>query len=192
MARFLTCKEAKDIAPRRIKPTKSTKTTILIVGEGPTEKAFLQYLKELYVTRDDDFAVKIEYGSGGAPCSVVQKAIRLRGSRAYDKCYVLFDADRPLETDYKLSDRMNKRPRIEILKATPCIEGLFLAILKHPGFFQNSALSDNCKREFHAKYISEDKKMDKRSYMDKSPRTVLDECRTQVLELDVILKTMQV
>lgn len=179
------------MTPRRMKPTKSTKITILIVGEGPTEKAFLQYLKELYIARDGDFAVKIECGSGGAPCSVVQKAIRLRGSRAYDKCYVLFDADRPLETDRKLSDRMNKRPRIEVLKSTPCVEGLFLAILKYPGFSQASASSDSCKWEFHAKYISEDKKMDKRSYADKFPRTVLDERRAQVLELDVILRAMQ-
>lgn len=180
------------MTPRRIKPTRNTKTTILIVGEGPTEKAFLQYLKELYVARDFGFTVKVECGSGGAPCSVVQKAIRLRGSRAYDKCYVLFDTDRPLETDYKLSDRMNKRPRIEVLKATPCIEGLFLAILEHPGFSQASAASDDCKRDFHADYISEEKKMDKRSYVAKFPKTMLDGRRAQVSELDLILKAMQV
>ena len=103
-----------------------------------------------------------------------------------------FDADRPLETDYKLLDRMNKRPRIEVLKSTPCIEGLFLAILRHPGFSQVSASSDNCKREFHAKYISEDKKMDKRPYADKFSRAVIDERRAQVLELDVILRAMQI
>lgn len=180
------------MTPRRIKPTRNTKTTILIVGEGPTEKAFLQYLKELYLARDYAVAIKVECGSGGSPCSVVQKAIRLRGSRAYDKCYVLFDADRPLETDYKLSDRMNKRPHVEVLKATPCIEGLFLAILKHPGFSQVSAVSDSCKRDFHADYISEEKKMDKRSYATRFSKTILDSRRGQVPELDIILKAMQV
>lgn len=180
------------MTPRRIKPTRNTKTTILIVGEGPTEKAFLQYLKELYVARDFDCAVKVECGSGGSPCCVVQKAIRLRGSRAYDKCYVLFDADRPLETDYKLSDRMKKRPRVEMLTATPCIEGLFLAILGHLGFSQASATADNCKRDFHTGYISEEKKMDKRSYVAKFPKTMLDGRRAHVSELDLILKAMQV
>ena len=180
------------MALRRARPAKITKTTILIVGEGPTEKAFLQHLKELYINRDDEFVIKVECGTGGAPCSVVQRAIRLRGSRAYDKCYVLFDADRPLETDYKLSDRMNKRPRIEILKSTPCIEGLFLAILKHPGFSQTSASSSNCKREFYEKYIPADKKTDKRSYADKFPSALLDGSRTNVSELDVILRAMQV
>ena len=86
----------------RAKPTRSSKTTVLVVGEGPTEKAFLQFIKELYIMRDADIVVKVECGSGGAPCSVVQRAIRLRGSRAYDKCFVLFDADRPLETDGQL------------------------------------------------------------------------------------------
>lgn len=41
-----------------------TKKTVLIVGEGPTEKAFLQYLKDVYVTREKNIAVKVECGSG--------------------------------------------------------------------------------------------------------------------------------
>ncbi|MBU1809374.1 MAG: RloB family protein [Candidatus Omnitrophica bacterium] len=180
------------MALRRKKLIKGIKTTILIVGEGPTEKAFLQHLRELYINRNDEFVIKVECGTGGAPCSVVQRAIRLRGGRAYDKCYVLFDADRPLETDYKLSDRMNKRPRIEILKATPCIEGLFLAVLKHPGFSQANASSSRCRREFYDKYISADKKTDKRAYGDKFSRALLDGRRTNVSELDLILKAMQV
>jgi hypothetical protein len=52
--------------------------------------------------------------------------MRLCGGRAYDKYDVLFYADRLFETDRKLSDRINKRPRIEVLRSTLCIEGLFL------------------------------------------------------------------
>ena len=177
---------------RRIKPTKNTKTTILIVGEGPTERAFLQYLKELYILRENNFAVKIESGTGGSPSSIVQKAIRLRGSRGYDKCYVLIDADKPLETDFKLADRMKKRPRIEVLKVTPCIEGLFLAILKHSSFSQRSASSDYCKKEFESTYMASDRKTDKRSYVDKFLKTLINERRASVPELDLILKAMQI
>lgn len=177
---------------RRVKPTKNTKVTILIVGEGPTEKAFLQYLKELYILRDDNLSVKVESGTGGSPATIVQKAIRLRASRGYDKCYVLMDADVPLETDFKLADRMKKRPRIEVLNATPCIEGLFLAILNQSSFSQASATTDYCKREFETKYMASDRKTDKRSYIDKFPKTLLDERRTNVPELDFILKAMQV
>ena len=177
---------------QRMKPTRNTKVTILIVGEGPTEKAFLQYLKELYILRIDDFAVKVEGGTGGSPSSIVQKAIRLRGSRGYDKCYVLIDADKPLETDFKLADRMKKRPRVEVLKATPCIEGLFLAILKHSNFSQGGFSSDYCKKEFESTYIASDRKTDKRSYIDKFSKTLLDERRAKVPELNLILNAMQI
>lgn len=177
---------------KRIKPTKYIKKTILIVGEGPTEKAFLQHIKELYLTREADFVIKVECGSGGGPKSVVQKTVRLRSSRAYDKCFVLVDADRPLETDRKLEERMHKKPHVEILKSTPCIEGLFLLILQHPNFSQTSTLSDNCKREFESKYIPADKKTDKRSYADKFPREVLEGRRGSIPELDAILKAMQI
>ena len=177
---------------RRVKPTKNTKKTILIVGEGETEKAFLQYLKELFISREADFVVKVEGGSGGGPKGVVQKTIRLRSSRAYDKCFVLVDSDRPFDADSKLEERMRKKPRVEMLKSTPCVEGLFLAILQHRNFSQSSATSDYCKREFEANYISADKKTDKRAYAEQFTQEVIKSRRTAVTELDAILKAMQI
>ena len=140
-----------------------TKTTILIVGEGPTEKAFIQYLKEMYITREMDIAVKVECGSGGSPRSVVEKAVRLKGSRAYDKCFVLIDADLPFDPDGELERRMRKKPHIEMLKTTPCIEGLLLAILDL-GFSQQATTSIESKRIFKSNYLPEEKKTDKCSY----------------------------
>ncbi len=176
----------------KTKSIKRTKKAILIVGEGLTDKAFLQHIRELYVSRESDFVVKIEGGFGGAPRSVVERAVRLRQSRAYDRCYVLFDADRPLETDSRLERRMRKKPRIEILQTTPCIEGLFLAILRYPNFSPASTSSAYCKREFENNYIAADKKTDKRSFANKFPREALDKHRSSVPELDAILRAMQV
>jgi hypothetical protein len=178
--------------PRRaMRPERKTKRTILIVGEGPTEKAFLQHLHELYVSRDSDFAVKIESGFGGAPSAVIQKAVKLRSARAYDQCFVLIDSDRPLEMNHTLQERMNKRPRIEVLKSTPCIEGLFLTILGHSNFTRNSASTDQCKRNFEA-YMTDDRKTDKRSYATRFTKQVLDAQRHAIPELDRILKAMQI
>jgi hypothetical protein len=177
---------------RRRKLPRCTKITILIVGEGLTEKAFLQHIKELYVNREADVVVKVECGSGGAPKSVVQKTIRLRACRAYDKCFVLVDADRPLEVNKTLKKRMHTKPPIEVLKATPCIEGLLLAILQYPKFSQHRTSSDNCKREFETKYISANRKTDPRSYAAKFSRKVLDDHRKAIPELETILKAMQV
>jgi len=180
------------VTARRLKPSRRTKITILIVGEGQTSKSFLQHIKELYVVREADFAIKVENGLGGSPRSIVERAIRLRENSAYDKCYVLFDADRPLETDVTLRKRMNKKPRIEILQSTPCIEGLFLAILQHSKFSQVSASSKCCKREVKVKYSLTGKRTDSRRYSSIFTREVLNERRHSVPELDAILKAMQI
>lgn len=169
------------------KPTRRTKKAVLIVGEGPTEKAFLQYIKELYITRHADVAVKIECGSGGSPRSVIEKTIRLRSSRAYDKCFVLMDKDRPLELNKTIKKRIKEKPCIEILWAAPCIEGLFLSILDNT----NPNLSDDCKREFEKNYIPSNKKTDKGSYTGIFTKDVLNQQRKNISELDAILKAMQ-
>ncbi len=169
-------------------PVRRTKKTILIIGEGSTEKAFLQYIKGLYITRDMDISIKIECGSGGSPRNVVEKAIRLCGSRGYDKCFVLIDADIPLRADRKLFSRMKKRPKIIVLKSTPCIEGLFLVILGYAG--NNS--SNQCKNIFESKYLAPNKKTDKRSYEHLFSKDMLDEKRILIIELNNILKAMSI
>ena len=180
------------MARRDMRPSRSTKTTILFVGEGPTEKAFLQHLQTLYISRDASIVVKVESGSGGAPSSVAQKAIRLRSSRAYDRCFILVDADRPLVMDRKLEERMKKKPRIEVLKSTPCVEGLLLTILGHNNFSQSGTSSDHCKREFEANYMTDERKTEKRSYASRFTKEILEAQRRNISELDAILKAMQV
>jgi len=178
------------MVPRPQRKQRRTKKTILIVGEGPTEKAFLQHIKQLYVTRDMDVVVKVECGSGGSPQSVVEKAVRLKSSRSYDKCFVLVDSDVPFEPDKELLKRMKKKPRIEMLNATPCIEGLMLAILKHPKFSQTKTTSDDCKRIFN-KYVPEDKKTDRRSYEGVFTKEILEARRKNIEELDAVLAVME-
>jgi len=173
---------------RRKKTYRKTKKTILIVGEGATEKAFLRYLKELYITRDMDIAVNVECGFGGSPRNVVEKAIRLCGSRDYDKCFVLIDADIPLNANKKLLAHMKKRPETEVLKSTPCIEGLFLTILDHDG----NISSDKCKSFFESTYLTSDRKTDKRAYKRLFPKKMLNKKRYFITELDNILNAMEV
>ncbi len=169
-----------------------TKTAILIVGEGPTEKAFLQYLQEIYISREDDVAVKIECGSGGSPRCVIEKTIRLRDNRAYDKCAVVLDAHIPLKLDRELKQLMKKRPSVEIILINPCIEGFFLTILQHPNFSRSRASVQQCKHEFEANYLSDNEKTDKRSYGRIFSLAMLNSYRRNIKELNAILKVMQV
>ncbi|MFC2149242.1 RloB domain-containing protein [Candidatus Auribacterota bacterium] len=176
---------------KKSRPGKYAKKTILMVGEGPTEKAFLQYIKELFISREADHSVKVHSGSGGSPRSVIHKTIRLRNNSAYDKCFVLLDADITLETDSKQKTQMKRKPRVEILRATPCIEGLFLAILRYPNFSQNNLRSDACKREFESKYLPRNKKTYKDSYTGVFPREMLEDRRKYIEELDIIMNAMR-
>lgn len=175
-----------------IKGKRTTKTAILIVGEGPTEKAFLQHLKELFISRDAEVAIKIESGSGGAPNCVIQKAIRLRENMAYNHCFVLIDSDRPIENDPELEIRIKKKPPIKILKTSPCIEGLFLAILQYTSFSPTNASSNECKSLFEKNYISADKKTDKRSYNEIFTQEIINNRRKNLPQLEEILRAMQI
>ena len=66
-----------EIMTRRPNLSKRTvQTTVLIVGEGDTEKAFLDYLKSLYVTRGCGVSVTIRNAHGKGPINVVDTAIR--------------------------------------------------------------------------------------------------------------------
>ncbi|MCX5783121.1 MAG: RloB domain-containing protein [Elusimicrobia bacterium] len=126
-----------------LKFIREIKQTILIGCEGETEAAFLRFIKELYVKRDHKFAVTIRNARGGSPSDIIEETDRHRDG--YDNCFVLLDADKayPMSSQY---------PRIKILLSTPCIEGLFLAILEKK-FSQKSAKTNDCKRKFRDNYL---------------------------------------
>lgn len=169
---------------------RKAKTTVLIVGEGPKDKAFIRHLKDTYVTREDDIAVKVDCGAGGSPRCVVEKAIRLRDSGAYDRCIVIVDEDRKLYTDSKLKKRMREKPPVEINWIKPCMEGLLLQILEHHNFSRYKASAAFCKHEF-ACYIPVDKQTESTAYIPLFTKVKFDICRKGIRDLDIILKIMQ-
>ena len=170
---------------------KRTKKTVLIVGEGFTEFAFLQHIKELFITRSSGISVKVEHANGGAPEKIVEKALRLRTSKSYDSCFVLLDVDVPFEPTASLTRKMKRKPEIQVLSATPCIEGLFLSVLDQINFLQSSTNTRDCKRLFD-NYVPSEKKTEKYSYRPIFTITVLQERRNSLPELDAILKAMDV
>lgn len=174
------------------KKIRKQKITILIVGEGYTEKAFLQYLAELYITRDMDINVKIESAEGGSPQRIIEKAIRFRENIAYDKCFVFIDNDVPLKLSKTLGKKMKKKPGIQILNSTPCIEGLFLLILEHKNFSGKKENSAECKKIFEENYIPKGRKTDKREYVRVFPREMIEKRRREVRELEGVLRAMGV
>lgn len=170
---------------------RNTKTTVLIVGEGATDKAFLRHLKNIYVFREDDIVVKVEKGSGGSPACVIKKTIDLSNNKAYDRRLVIVDGDLKLILDSDLRRRIRENPQIKIIQIYPCIEGLFLEILEHPNFSRHRVLSSFCKSEFE-KYIPADKQTEELAYSSLFPKEKLEFRRKRIKELDIILRTMQI
>ena len=66
--------------------------SLIVVGEGLHEEAFLGHLKDLFDHRESNQTVKIESGDGGSPYDVLRYVARKKHV-AYDRQYVLLDSD---------------------------------------------------------------------------------------------------
>lgn len=65
--------------------------TLLIVGEGAVEEAFLTYAKSLYVPRGCGLSVKIKNAGGKGAGQVVDWTVRQMANTQYDSVAVLLD-----------------------------------------------------------------------------------------------------
>lgn len=110
---------------RKIK--KVRQTTLLIVGEGAHDKAFLDHLKSLYDGRESGQRVKIESGDGGSPHDLIKNTIKKISHVDYDKVIIFMDSD----VEIKISDRSEaKRKNITLILSEPiCLEGYLLKLL---------------------------------------------------------------
>lgn len=80
---------------RHAQAQREAKTTVLIVGEGDTEKAFLDHLKLHYVTRGCGVSVTTRNAHGKGPENVVDVAIKHARGADYSIVAVLMDTDLP-------------------------------------------------------------------------------------------------
>jgi hypothetical protein len=148
-------------------------SSLLIIAEGPIDKAFLEHLKDLYDSRHSGQRIKIEAGDGGSPRDVIKKALGWQ-QIAYDKKYVLIDDDVMLSaSDRKLA----KNKGIQILQSTPvCLEGMILRVLKQKAPATNKA----CKSVFHPMLTG--KPNSKSSYKAVLTKEIFDECEDNVIQ----------
>ena len=78
------------MAPRHL--NRPQYRTLLLVGEGETEQAFLQHLKALYVQRGSGLRVTVRCAHGEGAGHVVDYAIRQR-IHQFDQVAALLDTD---------------------------------------------------------------------------------------------------
>lgn len=168
-----------------VKKPRRPNLTVLAVGEGETEEAFLKFLKLLYNERDNGISIKVKYAGGGGPECVIDHTIKMNPEN-YDRTFVLLDKDKPCSPKHITKAR---KPNINIIWTDPCIEGLFLKIR---GMRINTNVHDSAyyKRIFENKYLNGNDKLIPEKYDQIFSLVLLEKSRILVNELDQIILLM--
>lgn len=157
---------------------RAARHTILLVGEGGTDTAFLKHVKSLYISRGSGVSAKVLNARGKGPNHVVDYAIRQRQNAAYDRVVALLDTDLEMSA---VARRRARSKKIQIIGATPCLEGLLLKIFGE----YVPATSAECKAQVGDKLPA--RLTAPGDYQEKFPKHLLDERRGDVPELGRLL-----
>lgn len=99
--------------------------TLLLVGEGYHEEAFLSHVKHLYAPRGCGLAVTIKNARGKGAKHVIEWTIRQIANTAYDDVAVMLDTD----TDWSQSlSKQAKRNGILVLTSEHCFDAVMLRL----------------------------------------------------------------
>ena len=161
---------------------KAVRKTLLVVGEGDTEEAFLKYLRSLYCCDGRGVTVTVRNAHGKGPEHVIDHTIRQTKMYQYGLCIAFLD------TDIVWSARLLKRARqykVTMVGSTPCFEGLLLSILG----MKVPELSLECKKEIQ-RLLAIDL-TDRHAYATHFPQEVLQCARGHLTELDKLLRFFQ-
>lgn len=130
--------------------------TLLIVGEGRHEEAFLNHLKQLYVPRGCGLSVTIKNARGKGALHVIKWTAGQVANADYDTVATLLDTD----TDWNAkSEKLARTKKIQVLKSEPCFEAMMLRLIGQPAIGEAHALkkqfaplvnNDATKREHYA------------------------------------------
>lgn len=105
--------------------SRAQKQTLLLVGEGHDEEAFLKYLKSQLVARESGLEVKIKNAKGKGAKHVIDWTIRQAKNADYDKVTALLDTDQDWTPAVK---KQAKSKRILVLESEPCFEAMLLRL----------------------------------------------------------------
>lgn len=149
------------------------KRTLLVVGEGEAEKAFLQHMKSLFGVGDPKVAIKSAGGKG--PKNVITEAMSTKDASGYDSAAALLDTD--LAWPNALVKKAQGK-KIQLIGSSPCLEGLLLDVLGIKRPTPNTSVE--CKKKFHQ--ILKGKETEKDSYVELFPKEVLNSCKINQIE----------
>ena len=167
---------------RYSKPHISQRKTLLAVGEGKADAAFLKYLRSIYCSGGCGVSVTVRDATGKGPSNVIGTAIGALRISSYDTKLCLLDTDL-VWTKQNKSDA--NRKKIELIGSTPCLEGLLLQILGRAV----PASSLDCKQQL--KIITGKDMFESEDYEVNFGHAVLQNQRAHISELDKLLRLFE-
>lgn len=136
--------------------------TVLIVGEGYADEAFLNYVKSLFSPRGNGLKVTIKNAKGKGAEHVIDYTERQTRNAQYDKVATLLDTD----TDWTIAvEKKAKKHKIEVLKSESCFERMLLRVLGESDqgnikevkkYFTSFVNNDSTKSNNYAKYFTKE------------------------------------
>lgn len=104
--------------------------TLLIVGEGRHEEAFLNHVKLRYAPRGCGLAVTIKNARGKGAKHVIDWTIRQIANADYDTVAAMLDTDQDWNA---IVEKQAKAKKIQVLASEPCFDAVMLRLLgKNP------------------------------------------------------------
>jgi hypothetical protein len=112
--------------------------TRLVVVEGYGEKAALEYLRSVANIRGEGFTTSIRCARGGSPSHIVQHIINQTVFTAFERRFVVFDADRyDVEEQLKVKNLI-EGTEITVIVSEPNFDELILRTLGERPPFRNA------------------------------------------------------
>ena len=121
------------------------KTTLLVVGEGPDDQAFIKHLNRLLREESAPIRAKIQKESGGSPSNIITNTTRKYKNDGYDKRYIVLDSD--IEVPVTSRRLAEAHGYTLILWSPMCLEGALLDVLRET--INSSESSTDLKHRLH-------------------------------------------
>ncbi len=120
--------------------------TVLLVGEGYAEVAFIAHLKALYVFRGCGIALTVKNARGKGALHVVEVAVSQSRNNAFDVKVAMLDTDTGWDEETRA---LARRENVLVVPCTPCLEAMLLAL---HGDIAEGRSSAQCKQVFATKF----------------------------------------
>lgn len=151
------------------------KTTLLMVGEGVVDKAFIDHMRSLYVKTVANFSVVSDSADGGSPLGMINYLIRKTRHVQYDQKVLLLDSDIAITDEVK---KAAKRGEVQLVLSKPiCLEGMLLDVLNTTNIPDTAV---RCKKQLHP--MLNGSPVNKCSYQPLFAKAVLDTTHVKTIQ----------